>query len=66
MDENYELCKEVCNDVKPSCRAPKCSGEFNKVIANTPEWIRRYFFAKGLNKSMELINKADREEQQDE
>jgi hypothetical protein len=38
---DYDKLKRVCKE-EPGCYCPP-SHEMNQVIANTPEWVRRYF-----------------------
>jgi hypothetical protein len=52
--EDYELCKEACKHDGPECYCPP-DHEFHLGVANTPAWLRRYFFAKGFQEAQKEL-----------
>ena len=43
-DKEYEICKEAC--INDGCRLP-LSQEFHQTRANTPHYLRAYYYLKG-------------------
>lgn len=43
--KEYEVCKEACENT--GCHCPE-DFEFHSIVANTPAFIRAYFFQKGF------------------
>jgi len=44
-NKEYKICKEAC--AKDGCYLPP-ENEFHTEVANTPQFIRAYFYLKGL------------------
>ena len=65
MNEEYEICKEAC--VNHGCYLPP-SHEFHRIKANTPMYIRAYYFLKGWmelqKEDSESVHKTHSEESQ--
>lgn len=52
--DDYKICVEACKN-DPGCHIPK-EHEFYQGIAETLEWKRRYFFAKGFETCKKEVN----------
>ena len=60
VDKEYEICKEVCK--KEGCYCPE-DYKFHITVANTPQFIRAYYYAKGrLSKKWSCYTKMTTEE----
>lgn len=49
--DDYKLCIEACKHNGPQCYCPSESTFFGK-IADTPEWLKRYFFSLGFQEGV--------------